>query len=134
MNKHVVASFFANYRFLPDWNVFSAAQRKLFTKDVVVVIHDHRGHRVGIGLGFYLEEVREQVGALEPDSDRMIEQFDTSLDQITVRIRGTIRLRSPVNGVAEYADDRHLWTETFRFDADGKIIQLEDRLILKQPG
>jgi len=131
MNNHTIYCFFANYRLLPDWEAFAAAQRKLMTKDVVIVSHDHQGDRVGTGLQAYLQEVRDSDHTFETSDDRRMEEFDSSPDQITVRIRGTLRLRLPLNGTAAFSDDKHMWTETFRFDPDGKISQLEVRLVFK---
>jgi hypothetical protein len=131
MSNRTIDIFFSNYRLLPDWQAFAGAQRKLLAKDVVIISHDHRGDRVGAGLNAYIEEVRDAALTFEATGDRRMEIFDASPDQITVRIRGTVRLRSPLGSISEFADDRHLWTETFRFDADGKISQLEGRMTFK---
>lgn len=131
MSNRTIDAFFFNYRLLPDWQAFAAAQRKLLARDVVIISHDHRGDRVGAGLNAYVEEVRDSGQTFEASGDRRMEIFDASPDQITVRIRGTVRLRSPLGSVSEFADDQHLWTETFRFDSDGKISQLEGRMTFK---
>jgi len=131
MSNRTIDLFFSNYRLLPDWQAFAAAQRKLLAKDVVIISHDHRGDRVGAGLNAYIEEVRDAGLTFEATGDRRMEIFDASPDQITVRIRGTVCLRSPLGNVSEFPDGQHLWTETFRFDADGKITQLEGRITFK---